>query len=526
MEKYTYDMLLLTIQMYISECNLCDEGDIFCLLNGIDVTKASGPDKISGYMLKGTAEAITTTLTHLFNLSLRNCKIPEKWKTSCVVPIPKAQRYTENPNNYRPISLLSIVSKLLEKHVYKLVWQYLEDKKLISDNQWGFCPGKSTTTALLSTFHEVIQILEQGSDVALIFFDLRKAFDSVPHALLLQHLKDIELDSHIVQWISSYLSGRKQYVVVEGTSSDSVSVVSGVPQGSVLGPLLFLTYINCVGNLELSDGSRLTMYADDILLMKPIRGFNDFIHLQRDIDIIANCIDNLRLSLNTAKCKYIIVSRKKQPTIPLMGLHLNNDILEQVTSYRYLGVLISQRLSWSEHIQQICSKGRRLVGMLYRQFYKWADPSVLRSIYITCIRPHLEYAVQLWDPYIMKDNRMLESVQKFACKVCLKCWDMDYDNMLHCHLPRLSEWRQYLKLLTMYNIVNGHLFFPEGIFVLHRHLSLRHNSSIYCRPRSHTNYFLFSYVPSVITLWNNLPLELKSSSLSTFKSGLYNWLMS
>ena len=101
--------------------------------------------------------------------------------------------------------------------------------------------------------------------------------------------------------------GRKQYIVVEGTSSDSVSVVSGVPQGSVLGPLLFLTYINCVGNLELSECSRLTMYADDILLMKPIRGFNDFIHLQRDIDIIANCIDNLRLSLNTAKCKYIIL---------------------------------------------------------------------------------------------------------------------------------------------------------------------------------------------------------------------------
>ena len=186
-----------------------------------------------------------------------------------------------------------------------------------------------------------------------------------------------------------------------------------------------------------------------------------------------------------------------------------------------------QRLSWSKHIQQICRKGRRLVGVLYRQFYKWADSSVLRSIYIRWIRPHLEYAVQLWDPYIMKDIRMLESVQKFACKVCLKCWDMDYDNMLHClNLPRLSERRQYLKLLTLYNIVNGHLFFPEGIFVLHRHLSLRHNSSIYCRPRSHTNYFLFSCVPSVITLCNNLPLQLKSSSLSTFKSGLYNWLMS
>ena len=328
-------------------------------------------------MLKGTAEAITPTVTHLFNLSSKSGKVPEAWKTSSVVPIPKTHRPSDNPINYRPISLLSTVSKLLEKHVYKLLWQHLNASGLVSDSQWGFCPSRSTVTALLSTFHAIFQLLEKGSDVCLIFFDLRKAFDSVPHAPLLQHLKDIGLNSHIVQWISSYLCCRKQYVVVEGASSSTTSVPSGVPQGSVLGPLLFLTYINCVADLGFSDGTLISMYADDILLWKPIKFSNNYVYLQTDINNISNCIKSLYLSLNSSKCKYIIASRKRQPTLPSSGLHLNGEALEHVRSYRYLGILVTETLTWSEHIQQVCSKARKLIGMMYRQFYFWTNTSVL-----------------------------------------------------------------------------------------------------------------------------------------------------
>ena len=150
--------------------------------------------------------------------------------------------------------------------------------------------------------------------------NILKAFDSVPHAPLLQHLKDIRLNSHILRWISSYLWCIKQYVVVEGASSSTTSVPSGVPQGSVLGPLLFLTYINCVADLGFSDGP---MYADDILLWKPIKCSSDYVSLQADIDNISNCIRILYLSLNSSKCKYIIASRKRQPTLPSSGLGLD-----------------------------------------------------------------------------------------------------------------------------------------------------------------------------------------------------------
>ena len=173
----------------------------------------------------------------------------------------------------------------------------------------------------------------------------------------------------------------------------------------------------------------------------------------------------------------------------------------------------------------MCSKARKLIGMMYRQFYFWTNTSVLRSIYITCIRPHLEYAAQLWDPHVKRDIQMLESVQKFACKVCLKCWDMDYDNMLHClDLPLLRVRRQHLKLITMFNIINGNIVFPAGIFNLHQHLSQRNNSSVFHRLHSRTNYFYFSYVPSVITAWNTLPVDIRSSSsVSVFKHNLLHW---
>ena len=285
-----------------------------------------------------------------------------------------------------------------------------------------------------------------------------------------------------------------------------------------------MTYLNSVNSLVLTEGTQITMYADDILLVKPIRGTEDYTYLQRDITSITDCIQHLHLSMNATKCKYIIATKKRQPDVPPVGLQLGGVIIEQVKQYRYLGVFVNEHTSWSEHIKQLCSKVRKLIGMQYRQFYTWADTSTLITIYLTCIRPHLEYAAQLWDPYNKKYIELLESVQKFACKVCLKCWDMDYQNMLHClDIPPLSVRHRYLKLITMFNIVNGQSFFPPGIFEPQSpSYNSRHSSSLnFCRPRSRTNYLQSSYVPSVIFTWNNLPVELKSLlSVSTFKDHL------
>ena len=189
--------------------------------------------------------------------------------------------------------------------------------------------------------------------------------------------------------------------------------------------------------------------------------------LQEDMTNIANEIEKLHLTLNTSKCKYIVGSRKRQPLLPPGGLFINGSVIEQVENYCYLGVMVNQHICWSEHIQHLYRKVRKLIGMLYRNFYTWADTSTLCTVYI-----HYMHSTTLriccsamGDPYKKKDIDNLESVQKFACKVCLKTWDMNYEDMLHSlNLIPLQTRRKYLILVTMFNIINGHLHFNPGNF--------------------------------------------------------------
>ena len=507
-----------------SEDLLCSVEEVQWFLEALDTTKANGPDGISAWMLKETALSIAPSVTKLFNLSIQSGCFPVLWKMSNVVPVPKSNDHS-NPSNYRPISLLPILSKLLEHHIHFLISEYLSLFHPISNDQWGFQVGKSTVSALLATTYTWFQQLESGGEICAIFFDIKKAFDTVPHRALLVKLKQLNLNPTLIRWICSYLMGRKQKVVVEGETSEPIHVVSGVPQGSVLGPLLFIIYIDCINDSVLSVNSKTSQYADDMLLTKPVRTTADYADLQTDIDSLNRWVTENHLTFNYSKCKYMLISRKRIVTCP-PDLKLEASSLERVQSYKYLGLNLTSNLSWSDHINSISTKAKKLVGLLYRRFYRNTDSQSLLLLYLALVRPHTEYASQVWNPHLQKDIGQLERVQKFALRMCAKQWDIEYTDLLnYFNLPSLVNRRRYLSLSTMYKIVHNLVYFPPDVFVP-RVTALRSSSQmLYNQPFAHTNAFFHSFVPSTCSAWNNLPTSVThANSISSFKSSLRNLL--
>ena len=504
----------------------CSEQEVYELLTNLDHKKASGPDGISARMLKGTATSIAPVLTMLFNCSIQTGKLPSAWKVSNIVPIPKGSS-SDEPCNYRPISLLSIISKVLERIIYNRVTAHLECIYPPIQNQWGFLSGRSTTSAILSATHDWFTLLEEGKEISAVFFDLTKAFDSVPHRQLIAKLEAIGLNVYLINWIKNYLTHRTQTVVLNGASSQPLPVLSGVPQGSVLGPLLFLLYINDICDIGISNGSKLVLYADDILLYRAIDSPDDFALLQHDVNTLDAWSSIKLLKFNPSKCKTMFISRRRLRRSEPSPLFLNGSLIEAVDCIKYLGVSIASDLSWSQHIQSITSKTRRLVGLLFRQYYHYADTNVLKKLYVSLVRPHLEYAVPIWDPYTAKDCDLVESVQRFAGRVCLKSWDIGYPEILNSlNLPSLETRRKVQKLILLYKFVNNLALFPEAPLIFHTvnyPYSTRNVHDLsFCNLHGHTLQYLHSYFPDTIKLWNTLPYNIVScKSLGAFKHALY-----
>ena len=440
-----------------------------------------------------------------------------------IAPIPKAAAKSSDPGNYRPISLTCILCKLLEKHIlYGLMYEYLSNHQELSDSQWGFRSGRSTVTALLSVTQEWLSALECGQELRAVFFDYQKAFDSVPHLPLLEKLESIDFN-HIRCWVTDYLTNRTQKVVVNGQSSLSAPVISGVPQGSVVGPLLFLIYINDLTKINLSDGAKLTLYADDILLFRTINSPNDFFALQEDIDKVGSWSCTNFLTLNRAKCKYMIVSRRRTTSTPSSPLLLEGHPLDQVKMFKYLGVLLSHDLSWGEHVQSVCSKARKILGLLYRRFYNNAPSNSLVQLYLSLVRPHLDYASAIWSPHVKKDKIALENVQKLACRMATRSWDSSYKDVLDfVDLPSLECRRLETRLCLLYKIIYKLCYFDDGIIT--PSTSLTHHALhnlVLNRPFARTNSYFYSFVPYTISLWNNLDSSFVCApSVSAFKNNL------
>ena len=292
----------------------------------------------------------------------------------------------------------------------------------------------------------------------------------------------------------------------------------------MLGPLLFLVYINDSLEATQCDGNTITLFADDMLLYRVINNTHDLEVVQQGINNVGKWVDSNNLSLNPTKCKFMVISRLRSRSIQVPTLLLDGYQLEKVLEYKYLGVILTNNLSWSVHVDSIVCKARKLVGMLYRQFYRWSSPEALYQLYISLVRPHLEYAAPVWSPHTSKDISKLEAVQKFALRMYLKDWHASYPELLkHCHLTELAARRDYLSLSHLLKIIQGSCFFPNAPInkYSNQYLTRSHERTHFIQPHARTNVLYYSYFPRTIALWNSLPQSIVScSSVSSFKNSL------
>ena len=495
---------------------LCTPENIIQLISQLPTHTSTGLDGISSKTLKATAYSISVPLCKLFNLSLSSGVFPMDWKTSLVIPIPKQSSPNPSSSNYHPISLLSLVSKLLERDVFDWLHNFCKNNNILSNNQFGFRSSFSKESGLITTTHLWFSLLDSNFSICAIFFDLCKAFDSIPHRPLLDTLLSYNIPPCLVNWIQSYLTHCSQQVVIDNSFSSKSDVISGVPQGTILGPLFFIQYINEISSISLPQSFSITLYVDDILLSCPYKLTPDSSQIQSSIDLLSSWLHSKHLTINPSKTKYMVISRisSNSPNFPI--LYLNGSPLERVYSFKYLGVILNSQLSWSPHIDYICSKTRKLLGFIFHNFYFHSSPSALLKLYLSLILPHLSYCSSLWDPYQLKDIKKLEDVQSFALKLSTKQWSPDYHSLLYqLSLPKLSSRRKISKFLLLYKFICNILFIPSNILNFQdsssSHLRFSHHLNIRV-PYSRTNSSLHYFFPSTSALWNSLPPSVKDSN--------------
>lgn len=491
------------------------------LLSNLRNNSAGGPDGIPTKVIKACPHEIANFLVVLFNKSLHSSSVPTQWKTAGVVPIHKSGP-KHSIQNYRPISLTSVCCKTLEHIIYSAVMKHLQNNAFFSHAQHGFRSGLSCTTQLVEFCHDLFYSYDSGFQVDCIFLDFRKAFDTVPHDLLLYKLSSLCIHPAIVDWIKNYLSERTQHVMINGIRSTGITVTSGVPQGSVLGPLLFLIYINdIVQGLQCN----VRLYADDCVIYRNIINERDIISLQIDLNTIQTWCSTWCMSLNGAKCQFISFTRKRLPV--RSEYHLDDISLERVQHYKYLGVYFSENLSWTRHIEHVTLKASRMLNLIRRNFHQ-APRSVKEQLYNTNVRPILEYACAAWDPDTFCLVNKLERIQNRAARFVSGNYNFKSSISLvkdNLGWKPLAQRRLATKLELFYRIYSDLTGINKSLYIFPPHfISTRcdHDCKV-LETRCRTNVFQYSFFPHTSMHWNRLPKGIADcKTLSQFQSFLHS----
>lgn len=506
----------------ISEVTVTEQ-EVLDAIGTINVNKAVGPDTISNRMLVSVKLDISKPLCMLFNKSLQERTFPSDWKNAFVIPLFK-KGDKSLPSNYRPVSLLSCVSKLFEKIIFKRVFNHLKDQSLLYKYQSGFIPGYSTNHQLIELYHNILLALDRKQMTSVTFADISKAFDTVWIKALLYKLRKYGVNGDLLSWFNSYLTGRTQRVIIKDAISPTRRVHAGVPQGSVLGPLLFLIFINDIADGMTGLGR---LFADDTSIG----------HTAHDIDSLKTQVNIDLQYLNDWSTKWQIRFNPNKTDIMIFDIRgrdhdaiftFGNTRINTVNSHMHLGVVFSSDCRWTKHIDKLIESASKQLNILRKLKYKLTRP-YLEKIYLVFIRPVLEYASEVWDNCGFINCDRLEKVQLEAARIVTGLPAFASRESLYSETgwDSLKTRRNVRKLCLFYKIINGQApnylqdLVPPTVADRNPYNTRnRHNVSV--QP-TRLDCYQQSYFPASVKLWNSLDLNFRTiPTYSAFKSNLKN----
>ena len=447
----------------ITESTLDDisitEEDIAKQIKKMPISAAAGPDEIPAALLKNCVDSMKSPLKRVWQQSLEEGHIPDILKTGIITPIYKGGDRTK-PQNYRPISLTSHVTKIFEKIVREKLTNYMTVNEKFNDNQHGFRNGRSCISQLLNHYNTILDNLENQNEIDVIYLDFAKAFDKVHHNMLLRKLQNMGITGKLLQWIKEFLHSRKQFVTVEGALSRASEVLSGVPQGTVLGPILFLIYISDIDE-EITD-SIISCFADDTRVLKPIKDDEDRARLQNDLNLIYNWADRNKMKFNENKFERINYTPNRQQVSSHNYTTQNGDVIDTKTMTRDLGITMKDDATFSEHIAAIAKKGKRQAGWALRTFQS-RNASLMLTLLKALIQPLLEYGCEIWNPHLQMDITKLENVQRNFTRRIEGMEEFDYwERLQELKLNSLERRRERYMIIYTWKILMGYAPNIEG----------------------------------------------------------------
>ena len=487
-------------------------------INRTKPNKAPGPDGISPWMLHLCADEISPVLTKIFQSSVDEGVLPTQWRDANICAIFK-KGAKDDPANYRGVSLTSVVSKILEHIIHSHIMKHLEDHNILVDNQHGFRAKHSTVTQLVLTMHDLTKNIEGGKTTHMAILDFAKAFDKVPHERMLGKLEHYGIRGSLLKWLRHFLTARTQKVVCNGTSSKPKKVLSSVPQGTVLGPLMFLVFIN-----DLPENLRSTarLFADDCVIYTGGNEPNDLDVLQKDLQQLEKWQNKWAMSFNAAKCSVMKISNKQDP--PNRNYSFCGEPLKETSNHPYLGVEIDNKLRWDVHYKKLTSKANRVVGFLKRNLWFCAQ-TIKETAYKTLVRPILEYASSCWDPFRKGDIINIEAVQRRAARFCMNNYKQlsSVTKMIdELGWATLKDRRRDARLQLMHKIMKGDVGINADDYIQFMGENrTRGNSVRIKRDFVKKDVHKYSFFHRTAADWNKLDEDTATASTSeTFKQRL------